>query len=71
MTLPRSAERGPIEARQAMTVDGARYLLPRSAERGPIEALTPAFALSKSDTHFHVQPNVAPLKRRRATAHCP
>src|SRR5690625_2454129 len=60
--IPRSTERGSIEAIEDVTLTDGGSLIPRSTERGSIEAPS-AIQLLSSLSPFRVQPNAAPLKR--------
>src|SRR5690625_2642933 len=66
-TIPRSTERGSIEAPAALLPILFAASIPRSTERGSIEALSHGIG-SDFGASFRVQPNAAPLKRRREAA---
>ena len=60
--LPRSPERGPIEAQQTVGFTAMPDSLPRSPERGPIEAWHAALHYLRLLT-FRAHQSAAPLKR--------
>ncbi len=68
LDLPRSEERGLIEADSALGLGGERFTLPRSEERGLIEASRASAPRPRRAAPFRVQKNAASLKRAGSSA---
>ena len=60
--LPRSHERGSVEAGQGSTHQAGKRDLPRSHERGSVEAHRPPGGPRRVRGTFHAHTSAAPLK---------
>ncbi len=60
--IPRSKERGPVEARIGLFIPVKSILIPRSKERGPVEAIQMEILKVALTHEFRARKSAAPLK---------